>query len=738
MAKLKILDIYISLLLKILIFLIPIFFVPWTFEFFEFNKQYLLWIFVPVILFLMFVKTLIKGKIKISRTPLDIPILIFLFVIGLSSLFSVDIFSSFFGFYGRFSDAWFGLLSMSVLYFIIINYVSSKKDLSCLKLVKILIYSYSISLFVVLLLIVCFACNIIDGPSRILYLSFNLAGGSLEMFSLYSSIMLTFIFGYVFYFRKLINKFFLLFCLIICFLTIFLLALINYSVAWYGIFLSGFLFLLFYFLNKKLLLYSKNFDFKIIFPIILIIISLIFIVFDNINLDRKIFGIELPKEVILDYKSTSKISINALKNNIFLGSGPGTFFYNFSLYRENEFNNNDLWQFRFDKGSSFLLELIGANGILGLISLLLIISVFIFLFFYFILHIKRTNTRNSFKVRSRLFSILLFINFVLIIFFFIVNMINTILLFLFYFIMAISIISWKESGMPVIKEIEAWDNKVQNNKKFIVLFIFIIFLGWTLLLGYEIKYWIADYYACSGRENDLVIATRLNPKRFNYNIKLAKVYLNRVKTELVQPLNRQNSKSIKMNIDNAINSARFAVNTMPNSVVAQETLGMIYRDLGHIIKGEESLSLMAFNEAIKLEPSNPVLFVELGKAKLNAGMNFEAEKMFLKAMDLKDRYHEAKLGLAKTKMAQKKNLEALILLNDLVMVYDDAEVYYELGRLYYNKGEVKKAIDNFMQVIEINPNHLNALYSMGLSLESLNRKDEAKKYFQKVEIFNSK
>ncbi len=97
----------------ILTFLLPLFFLPFSFEAFEFNKQYLLFFLVSVGFFCWLAKMVLKDKeVKFKRTPLDLPVLAFLLVAVLSAVFSVDAASSIFGFYGRFSDGIGGLLSL--------------------------------------------------------------------------------------------------------------------------------------------------------------------------------------------------------------------------------------------------------------------------------------------------------------------------------------------------------------------------------------------------------------------------------------------------------------------------------------------------------------------------------------------------------------------------------------------------------------------------------------------------
>jgi len=114
----------IKLSIYLLVFLLPLFFLPFSFEAFEFNKQYLLFFLVSVGLFFWIAKmVLVDKEIRFKRSPLDIFILAFLFIAILSAIFSVDKSSSLFGFYGRFSDGLIGLLSLGIFYFLIINNV---------------------------------------------------------------------------------------------------------------------------------------------------------------------------------------------------------------------------------------------------------------------------------------------------------------------------------------------------------------------------------------------------------------------------------------------------------------------------------------------------------------------------------------------------------------------------------------------------------------------------------------
>ena len=110
----------------VLTFLTPLFFLPFSFEAFEYNKQYLLFFLVSLAFFCWLAKMVVCDKeIRFKRSPLDVFVLAFLGVAILSAIFSVDKTSSLYGFYGRFSN---GLMFLGIFYFLITNNVETKSQ----------------------------------------------------------------------------------------------------------------------------------------------------------------------------------------------------------------------------------------------------------------------------------------------------------------------------------------------------------------------------------------------------------------------------------------------------------------------------------------------------------------------------------------------------------------------------------------------------------------------------------
>jgi len=93
----KILDKIIKLNLYLLVFLLPIFFLPWTAFPVALNKQTLLFAFCSLILALWIIKIISSGKLKIVWSKFFSIILLFILVLGISTAFSLSRIQSFWG-----------------------------------------------------------------------------------------------------------------------------------------------------------------------------------------------------------------------------------------------------------------------------------------------------------------------------------------------------------------------------------------------------------------------------------------------------------------------------------------------------------------------------------------------------------------------------------------------------------------------------------------------------------------
>ncbi len=102
--------------------LIPLAIAGDTSELFEFNKMWLAFSLGIIIAVSWIIKSIVKKQFRIQKTPLDIPILLFLFSQLLSTIFSWDRHISVWGYYSRFNG---GLLSIILYIFFYYAFVSN-------------------------------------------------------------------------------------------------------------------------------------------------------------------------------------------------------------------------------------------------------------------------------------------------------------------------------------------------------------------------------------------------------------------------------------------------------------------------------------------------------------------------------------------------------------------------------------------------------------------------------------
>lgn len=98
-----------------------------TSELFEFNKMLVIYAATIVILFCWVVRMIAEKRIVFTRTPLDLPLLIFFISQCMATVFSIDHHTSLFGYYGRFNGGLFSLASYFLLYWAFVSNLSFDK-----------------------------------------------------------------------------------------------------------------------------------------------------------------------------------------------------------------------------------------------------------------------------------------------------------------------------------------------------------------------------------------------------------------------------------------------------------------------------------------------------------------------------------------------------------------------------------------------------------------------------------
>ena len=128
------LDKLIFLSYALIFFLVPIFWTSVNFELFEYNKMILTYGLTVIITGSWLLKSINQRKLTINRTPLDIPLLLFLGASILSTVFSIDRHTSIWGYYSRSNGGLLSLISYLLLYFAFVSNINKEQALKLLKI----------------------------------------------------------------------------------------------------------------------------------------------------------------------------------------------------------------------------------------------------------------------------------------------------------------------------------------------------------------------------------------------------------------------------------------------------------------------------------------------------------------------------------------------------------------------------------------------------------------------------
>jgi putative inorganic carbon (hco3(-)) transporter len=115
----------------LLFILVPIILTPWNYELFEYNKMILTYALTVIIISAWVVKMMQDKEIRIAKTPLDIPIALFVVSQLVSTIFSMDPHVSWNGYYSRFNGGMWSVISYVLLYYAFVsNFVSPSNQSS--------------------------------------------------------------------------------------------------------------------------------------------------------------------------------------------------------------------------------------------------------------------------------------------------------------------------------------------------------------------------------------------------------------------------------------------------------------------------------------------------------------------------------------------------------------------------------------------------------------------------------
>lgn len=334
-------------------------------------------------------------------------------------------------------------------------------------------------------------------------------------------------------------------------------------------------------LFQKVDIYEKILSTLIITVFLISIIGSIYLILPNKNTSIK----------ILNVKTGWSLAVDSLKASPLLGTGATNFSYIFNKYRPIEYNADENWQIKYIQNSSLALTILTESGILGFLA---------FAFFLF-KTLNKLDLDNPIYIAILIFSL------------------GTVLLPLPFM------------SLPIFIIIVACHSEVKNtvvlpsikkNASLFLSLVLVVGLTTTSILGYKLIY--AEYiFAQSIRNvgqnqgvlayNLINTAVKLNPYSDRYHlfssaINLALAEALSTKAEI----NDEDKANISKLVQQSIREGKAAVAVAKYKSSNWESLSDTYRKLVSFAEGADIFAIESLNQAISLDPINPILRIKLG------------------------------------------------------------------------------------------------------------------------------
>jgi Flp pilus assembly protein TadD len=649
-----------------LFFLVPLFFLPTTVEFFEFNKLALLTVATMVLAVLFALRIAAGANFELTRSPIDLPLVALVLVTLLSTVFSLDKTSSIYGSYLRWFPSLFGIVVMT-LYFYLATPLFKK-----ISTVKLAIYALLVAATLATLVSILSYYNMyISGAAYFKLNNFSFTG------SVTSAVLLA---ALGFSISALLISKAKLFPVKIALaalagLNLYYVGLVNIPLGWAVIITAG--------VTAALLVRFEQSQLnKTVYLVLAGIVFAIVTVLVMPGTRKVLTNSNFPKEVSLGVKDSWIVSVAVLQDFPILATGPSTFHINFPRYRSLNMNNTDYWALGFDKPANELFNSMANMGLLGIsVGVLFVLST-----------IKLVKTSRENQEGSEVMGILgALVAAAGVAFLFTYGtVLNT---FLFLGLVSLLIAAGALEGRKELSENIALSLTILNSSPMLAetsvvkkeYYRYIVALPILAIVGYAgylfSRTYISEFFmrrsfeAAAANNGSAMYeyqqkAITTNPRRGNYHLAYAQTNMLLANTLASKENPSDNEKeTIRNLISQAIRSSQAATESVdPLNVAGWTVRGAIYRNLINVAQNAADLAIGAYSTAIQLDPTNARLRLDLGGIYYQKQDYLSAANQFRQAAALKSDYANAHYNFA----------QALLQLKDVANAKRELEVVMTL------------------------------------------------------------
>ena len=685
---------------QLLVVVVPFFFLTVNEELFEFNKMILTYLFASIILGCWALRAVIEKRLLFAKTPLDIPIGLFLLSQMISTFLSIHPRTSWFGYYTRFNGGLLSTFTYIMLFYAYVSNVQRKDQYRILW--SLLIAAFGVTLYTIpehfghspscLIITGKFnaTCWVQDVQNRI-FGTFGqpnwLAAYAIMLFPIANFLV----------WKNKAQRNWKLFLPIIISTTLFLTLLFTKSrsgfLGWAvgsGVLVIGFLIIylkdailvilqtgrrtsrgasrLSWLLASVLLVSTqllkrvkKDHDFRKSFYLLLapcLLFPLIFALIFGTPFSQSIFDNNEPQTADLepptsvdrleqggtDSGEIRKIvwtgALRIWQRYPVFGSGVETFAYSYYQDRPVEHNNVSEWNFLYNKAHNEWLNFLANSGAVGLATYLFLQGMIVVLFLQ-ILFSKQT-TENKFLAIALLSGMVA------------VHVSN----FFGFSTVVVSTLMWLFPAFALVQLKHLPSTKYQlpntNLSRFQLLAGILVALMTLLFIVQILKLWLADYFYARAKsaysEGQLQTALDknqtallLSPNEGMYHELNGKINLQAT----IALADAGKPEAASQTATTAVDEINKAIQLNPVHLNFYRTQSLIFLTLAQYEPSFYDAALQTLAIAQKLAPTEPKLVYDMGVIYDTTEATAEAEQSYEKAVDLKPNFDTARFALGK-------------------------------------------------------------------------------------------
>jgi O-antigen ligase/tetratricopeptide (TPR) repeat protein len=663
------LDYAITFLLFLVAGLTPLIFFNQTTEFYEMPKMVFLIVTTVILIGLWIFSWIVKGKIILTRTPLDVPLLILLVVILISTFFSASHSIAVYGNFPRVNGSAVSWVVYILLYFVTVSHL---KDLAKIKMFLNVLYVSAILVSIVSLLAFFHIFLPFDFTQA---LNFTPTGST---FSTIAFLMLLLPLPIL----SVINPNKYLPVPLAIALTILFGATIVLTGSVESIIALVIAFALCFFLSKPQQVRKTFFFFLLPVAVLGLVVFFANVPFFGNSLQQ--LESNFPKEIQLPFVISWKTSITAFRDSPFFGTGPASYLFNFTAYKPVEFNTLPFWNFTFDTAYNEFLQVLGTLGVFGFLS---------FALFCIVILVNcwrnlAVDTQDARQDNTHILLPAMAVSGLLIIVLFAIHDVTLVSMVTSLFIAAVLMMSQRSIRERVTELSLGIKASTADNRQFdlfpIILFIVYVIVAIPVLYK-TVTMVAADYYhhqaLLSANTNgaqtyqNLQKAETLSPQIDLYRVDMAQTNFalaNAIAAKAVPQngkavtLSTQDRQTIQTLLSQAINEGQASIALSPRSARNWEVLASIYQNISGVAQNALAFSLSAYSQAVRLDPLNPTLRLNIGGIYYSVKNYDLATRFYTDAANLKPDYTNAYYNLAVAYRDKGDLQDALVVANQAV------------------------------------------------------------------------